>query len=78
MSTITSSPAKLILFGEQCVVHGAKAIATSLNLRTYCKIIPNNENKVLFFLPDLDTKGSWTFDQLKYNGLFILLLLKLY
>lgn len=76
MTTITSSPAKIILFGEQCVVHGAKAIAASLNLRTYCKITSNDENKILFYLPDMNTKGEWTLEQLSYKGfVFVLIIL---
>lgn len=71
--SISSCPAKIILFGEQCVVHGARAIATSLDLRTYCKIEGITSDDIRLELPDIEKSYSWSFDDLKYDGILITL-----
>lgn len=67
--SIASSPAKIILFGEQCVVHGSKAIATSLDLRTYCKVTRMNTQEVMLDMPDIGKTITWKSEELIYKGI---------
>ncbi|MEM2123210.1 MAG: mevalonate kinase [Candidatus Bathyarchaeia archaeon] len=49
---VTSSPGKVILFGEHGVNRNQPAIATAVNIRTYCRVSKRNDD-----LFSLNTKG---------------------
>jgi len=67
---VVSAPGKVILFGEHAVVHGKKAVASAIGLRTYCAVdtagVEAGEVKLL--LPDVfgdEHVLTWTTDQLQ-------------
>ncbi|XP_075709782.1 mevalonate kinase [Rhinoderma darwinii] len=60
-----SAPGKVILHGEHAVVHGKVALAVGLNLRTFLRLKPMNDNTVLINLPNIGTKLSWTTSDLQ-------------
>eukprot|EP01104_Vermistella_antarctica_P018809 TRINITY_DN7115_c0_g1_i1.p1 TRINITY_DN7115_c0_g1~~TRINITY_DN7115_c0_g1_i1.p1 ORF type:complete len:437 (+),score=44.72 TRINITY_DN7115_c0_g1_i1:268-1578(+) len=80
-TVVTSAPGKLILFGEHAVVHGKKAIATSVGLRTVARFtkteIKPEDGKtggcVCLYLPQLDEgiRLRWTWDELRRLALDI-------
>jgi mevalonate kinase len=43
--TISSSPAKIILFGEHGVNRHQPALATAVDLRTYCRVLRRNDDR---------------------------------
>ncbi|XP_063804940.1 mevalonate kinase [Pseudophryne corroboree] len=57
---LVSAPGKVILHGEHAVVHGKMALAVGLNLRTFLRLRPSKDNKVLINLPNIGTKLSWS------------------
>lgn len=67
---ITSAPAKVILFGEHLVVHGATALTTALDLRTFCRITPSSESNpsVHIKLPDIQTDTKISLSSLIFDG----------
>uniref|UniRef100_A0A8C0FZG9 Mevalonate kinase n=1 Tax=Chelonoidis abingdonii TaxID=106734 RepID=A0A8C0FZG9_CHEAB len=54
-----SAPGKAILHGEHAVVYGKAALAVALNLRTFLRIKPSNNGKVLIHLPNIGTSVNW-------------------
>ncbi|XP_053313135.1 mevalonate kinase [Spea bombifrons] len=60
-----SAPGKVILHGEHAVVHGKVALAVSLNLRTFLRIRPRNDNTVFINLPNIGTKLRWDISELQ-------------
>lgn len=66
---VVSAPGKVILFGEHAVVHGKKAVASAIGLRTYCAVDTAEpaEGEVKLLLPDVfgdEHALSWTTAQL--------------
>ncbi|KAG9326610.1 hypothetical protein KVV02_006121 [Mortierella alpina] len=59
-SYFTSSPGKVILFGEHAVVYGKVATAGSLGLRSYCLIQPRTDKTVEVNLPDVQLARTWS------------------
>lgn len=74
MSAVYSSaPAKVILFGEHLVVHGATALSTALDLRTYIRLQPISnaaEPAVHIVLPDIKVDVTVPFSSLSYPGAY--------
>lgn len=71
--TITSAPAKVILFGEHLVVHGATALTTALDLRTYVRLSAlQGEVQPLIHinLPDIKADVKIPLADLKYTGMW--------
>uniref|UniRef100_A0A8D0L641 Mevalonate kinase n=1 Tax=Sphenodon punctatus TaxID=8508 RepID=A0A8D0L641_SPHPU len=62
---IVSAPGKVILHGEHAVVHGKVALAVALNLRTFLRITPCPNGKVLIHLPNIGTRLCWETSQLQ-------------
>ncbi|KAF9923727.1 hypothetical protein FBU30_006208 [Linnemannia zychae] len=58
-SYLTSSPGKVILFGEHAVVYGKVATAGSLGLRSYALIQTRDDQKIEVNLPDVQLARSW-------------------
>ncbi|KAF9135446.1 hypothetical protein BGW39_002913 [Mortierella sp. 14UC] len=58
-SYFTSSPGKVILFGEHAVVYGKVATAGSLGLRSYALIQTREDKKIEVDLPDVQLARSW-------------------
>ncbi|KAH7058203.1 mevalonate kinase [Linnemannia elongata] len=58
-SYFTSSPGKVILFGEHAVVYGKVATAGSLGLRSYALIQTREDKKIEVNLPDVQLARSW-------------------
>ncbi|KAF9953769.1 Mevalonate kinase [Mortierella alpina] len=59
-SYFTSSPGKVILFGEHAVVYGKVATAGSLGLRSYCLIQSRTDKTVEVSLPDVQLARTWS------------------
>ena len=70
---ITSAPAKVILFGEHFVVHGATALSTALDLRTYVRLQPRKSDdstpSIHIVLPDIDVNVTIPLSSLEYSGM---------
>lgn len=67
----TSAPAKVILFGEHLVVHGATALSTALDLRTFVRLQPVtglSEPSIHIILPDIKVDVTIPFSSLQYTG----------
>jgi len=66
---IASAPAKIILFGEHCVVLGTTAIATSISLRTWIKSELLDDQIILkIILPSKEEiKFCWNLNDCIYN-----------
>lgn len=62
---VLSAPGKAILHGEHAVVHGKVALAVSLNLRTYLRLVATYNGKVCVNLPNINTFLSWDVADLK-------------
>ena len=45
MTVVTSAPAKIILFGEHGVNRQQPALATAVDLRTYCRVTPRRDGR---------------------------------
>ena len=70
----TSAPAKVILFGEHLVVHGATAITTALDLRTFARVAPvsgDAEPRIHINLPDIHAVANILIKDLDYSGAFV-------
>lgn len=68
----TSAPAKVILFGEHLVVHGATALSTALDLRTYIRLQPLTglaEPSVHIILPDISVDVTIPLASIQYTGM---------
>jgi len=60
-----SAPGKVILHGEHAVVHGRKAVALSLDLRTTLTISTTQNHKLQLCMPDIGVDVSWRTDELQ-------------
>ncbi|KAF9420583.1 Mevalonate kinase [Podila epigama] len=71
-SYYTSSPGKVILFGEHAVVYGKVATAGSLGLRSYSLVQTRTDGKIEVGLPDVQLSRSWSMNevprQAKWEG----------
>ncbi|KAG9244078.1 ribosomal protein S5 domain 2-type protein [Calycina marina] len=65
---IVSAPGKVIAFGEHAVVHGKKAIAASIALRSYLLVTALSKSKRTISLrfPDIDLSHTWDIDELPW------------
>ncbi|KAF9282825.1 Mevalonate kinase [Mortierella alpina] len=63
-SYFTSSPGKVILFGEHAVVYGKVATAGSLGLRSNCLIQSRTDKTVEINLPDVQLARTWSIDDI--------------
>jgi mevalonate kinase len=67
----TSAPAKVILFGEHLVVHGATALTTALDLRTYVRLSSLqsvDQPSIHINLPDIKADVTIPIADLCYTG----------
>ncbi|KAI0230683.1 Mevalonate kinase [Lamellibrachia satsuma] len=64
-SVVVSAPGKVILHGEHAVVYGKRALAASLNLRTFLRLTSNSTHQVSLRLPDIDVAVTWTTSELQ-------------
>eukprot|EP01027_Heterolobosea_sp_BB2_P008293 GEZU01012297.1.p1 GENE.GEZU01012297.1~~GEZU01012297.1.p1 ORF type:complete len:412 (+),score=85.17 GEZU01012297.1:92-1327(+) len=64
-----SAPGKILLFGEHAVVYSKTAIASSVDLRTYAKLVriptPDAATTIRLILPDLKLDRQWPVEQLQ-------------
>ena len=51
------SPGKLIISGEHSVVYGAPAVAMAVDRSAVFEVIPQNDNKISFDIPELSTSS---------------------
>eukprot|EP00258_Populus_trichocarpa_P040248 XP_024456267.1 mevalonate kinase [Populus trichocarpa] len=69
MEVKARAPGKIILSGEQAVVHGSTAVAASIDLYTYVsiKILPSTENddRLTLQLKDMALAFSWPVGRIK-------------
>ncbi|KAG0091342.1 Mevalonate kinase [Podila epicladia] len=63
-SYFTSSPGKVILFGEHAVVYGKVATAGSLGLRSYCLVQTRTDKAIEVSLPDVQLTRTWVMDDI--------------
>ncbi|KAH8598126.1 ribosomal protein S5 domain 2-type protein [Bisporella sp. PMI_857] len=66
---IVSAPGKVIVFGEHAVVHGKKAIAASIALRSYLLVTALSKSKRTISLrfPDIGLSHTWDIDELPWS-----------
>ncbi|XP_067937577.1 mevalonate kinase-like [Watersipora subatra] len=64
---VVSAPGKVILHGEHAVVHGKRALACSLDLRTYLHVTRSLDGMVRISLPDINIYREWQVQDLKLN-----------
>jgi len=64
----SSSPSKIILFGEHSVVYGYPAIVAAISRRSFCQIDGRTDNKISINLLDFESKKSYEINDL-YNEL---------
>ncbi|KAK2185913.1 hypothetical protein NP493_217g03026 [Ridgeia piscesae] len=62
---VVSAPGKVILHGEHAVVYGKRALAASLNLRTFLRITSNSSHQVSLRLPDIGVSVTWSLGELQ-------------
>ena len=63
---IISAPGKLIVHGEHAVVYGKRALAGSLNIRTFLRLSQARcSNKVTLNLPDVDITVEWPIEDIE-------------
>ncbi|KAG0030693.1 Mevalonate kinase [Podila clonocystis] len=63
-SYFTSSPGKVILFGEHAVVYGKVATAGSLGLRSYSLVQTRTDKAIEVSLPDVQLTRTWAMDEI--------------
>ncbi len=62
---IISAPGKLILHGEHAVVYGKRALAGSLNIRTFLRLRQTCSGVVELNLPDVNVHAEWLVEEVK-------------
>ena len=63
---VISAPGKLIVHGEHAVVYGKRALAGSLNIRTFLRLSSNRcSNKITLNLPDVDIAIDWPIEEIE-------------
>lgn len=70
-AVITSAPAKVILFGDHFVVHGATALTTALDLRTFVRVQASTGTttpSIHIVLPDINVDVTVPLASLQYSG----------
>lgn len=67
---MVSAPGKVIVFGEHAVVHGKKAIAASIALRSYLLVTALSKSKRIISLrfPDINLSHTWNIDDLPWSA----------
>ncbi|KAF2759356.1 mevalonate kinase [Pseudovirgaria hyperparasitica] len=65
---MVSAPGKVIVFGEHAVVHGKKAIAAAISLRSYLLVtfLSKTRRSVSLRFPDVGLSHSWNIDDLPW------------
>ena len=63
---VISAPGKLIIHGEHAVVYGKRAVAASLNIRTFLRLSCNKHcDKISLNLPAVDITAEWTVEEIE-------------
>lgn len=66
---MVSAPGKVIVFGEHAVVHGKRAMAAAISLRSYLLVttLSKSHRTVTLNFRDIDLDHTWDIDSLPWN-----------